>query len=367
MTTTMPQTIDGLTPDWLTGALRSGGHIGDATITGVQAETVGAGVGILCLLARLTLQYDRPATGAPATVIAKIPSPDPQTRGLANVFHFYEREVRFYRDLAADISLPTPRCFYSELDEASGDFVLLLEDLAGARIGDQLAGCSADDAKLAIANLAKSHAQWWNHPRLDSLTWMPVTADPINKAGMALYPVAWPQFLERFGSNCPAEVLRIGEMLEPHFTAMLDMFSSGSRTVLHGDYRLDNLFFATSPGEVPLHVIDWQIAMRGIGTYDVGYFLSQSLDVDVRRAHEREILELYHTTLCENGVSDYSFEECLHHYRWTILGCFVYPVMGGGLGDLSNARGLALATAMTERSAAAIMDWNAGELLGELV
>lgn len=364
--TSIPQTVEALTPSWLTAALRQGDYIDDATVTGVQAETVGVGVGILCLLTRLTLQYDHPVPGAPATLIAKIPSPDPQTRGLANVFRFYEREVRFYRDLAADVSLPTPHCYFSALDEGSGDFVLLLEDLGAARLGDQLAGCSADDAKLAIVELAKMHAAWWNHPRLDSLTWMPVTSDPLNKAGMMLYPTAWPLFVERLGAQCPPEVLRIGEKLQPHFNAMLDLFSEGPRTLLHGDYRLDNLFFATKPGDVPLRVIDWQIAMRGIGTYDVGYLMSQSLDVEVRRAHEMEILRLYHTTLSENGVGDYSFDDCLHHYRWTVLGCFVYPVMGGGLADLANARGLALVTAMMERSASAIMDWKAGELLDEI-
>ena len=363
---TMPQTIEALTPEWLSTVLRQGGHIGDATVTAVETESVGAGVGILCLLARLKLSYDRPARGAPKTLIAKIPSPDPQTRGMAAAFRFYQREVTFYRELAADISLPAPKSYYSALNEESGDFVLLLEDLGGARLGDQLAGCSAEDATLAIVELAKMHASWWNHPRLQALSWMPVTSDPVNKAGMALYPMAWPLFVERFGSRCPADVLRIGETLEPHFNAMLDRFAAGPRTVLHGDYRLDNLFFAAKAGDPPLRVVDWQISMRGAGTYDVGYFMSQSLDVQVRRDHEREILRLYHATLTEHGVTDYSMDECLHDYRWTILGCFVYPVMGGGLGDLSNARGVALATAMTERSATAIADWKAGDLLREL-
>ncbi len=364
--TTIPQTVEALTPAWLTAALQGSGVIGDAAVTGVRTVTVGAGVGVLCLLTRLTLDYDRQVPGAPASVIAKLPSPDLQARGLAMAFRFYEREVQFYRELATEISLGAPRCYFSDIDAASGDFILLLEDLGAARIGDQLAGCSAEDATLAIVELAKSHAAWWNHPRLDSLPWMPMTGDPVNKVGMALYPMAWPSFLERLGDSCPPEVLRIGEQLQPHFNAMLDMFSTGPRTVLHGDYRLDNIFFAAQPDQAPLRVIDWQIAMRGIGTYDVGYFLSQSVDVEIRRAVEMDLLRQYHTTLVENGVRDYSFDDCLLHYRWTVLGCFVYPVMGGGLGDLANERGVALARAMTERSAAAILDWKAGELIESL-
>lgn len=362
-TAAIPQTVDALTPAWLTAALREQGSIGDAAVTGVTAEVVGAGVGILCLLNRLTLQYDRPAPGAPATLIAKIPSPDPQTRGLAGAFRFYEREVRFYRDLAPALALPTPRCYYSAFDPASGDFILLLEDLAGARLGDQLAGCTAAEAELAIRELALSHAAWWNHPKLDALDWMPVTGDPVNKAGMQLYGMARPAFVARFGDICPPELLRLSENLEAHFCAMLDMFCAGPRTVLHGDYRLDNLFFAAKPGDTPLTVIDWQIAMRGVGTYDLGYFMSQSLDVEMRRAIEMDMLRLYHNMLIANGVTDYSFDDCLHHYRWTLLGCFAYPVMGGGLADLVNDRAVALATTMMTRSATAILDWKAGELV----
>jgi hypothetical protein len=62
-------------------------------------------------------------------------------------------------------------------------------------------------------------------------------------------------------------------------------------------------------------------------------------------------------------VQGYSFDQCLEDYRWTLLFCFAYPVIGGTMGDLSNERGVALATAMMERSATAIMDWDAGKLL----
>jgi len=362
-TDALPQSVEALTPTWLTAALREGGVLGDAVVTGVTAETVGAGVGLLCLLNRLTLQYDRPAPGAPATLVAKIPSPDPQTRGLAGAFRFYEREVRFYRDLAPAFSLPTPRCYFSAFDAKNSDFILLLEDLAGSRLGDQLAGCSATDAALAVRQIAQTHAAWWNHPRLDALDWMPATGDPVNKAGMQLYGMARPAFVARFGDMCPPELLRVSERLEAHFCAMLDAFCAGPRTVLHGDYRLDNLFFAANPGDAPLKVIDWQIAMRGVGTYDLGYFMSQSVDIEVRRAIEQDILKLYHTTLLEHGVTDYSFDACVAHYRQTLLGCFVYPVMGGGLVELVNDRAVTLATTMMLRSATAILDWQADKLI----
>jgi hypothetical protein len=76
------------------------------------------------------------------------------------------------------------------------------------------------------------------------------------------------------------------------------------------------------------------------------------------------LLKLYHDLLVDGGVTGYSYDDMLEHYRWTVLFCFAYPVMGGGLGDLSNERGYQLATTMMNRSAAAIIDWQAGSLLG---
>lgn len=362
-TTTIPATLDALTPEWLTRALRDGGQIGEGTVTSATVEPVGQGVGILCQLGRITLTYDQPSTDGPRTLIAKMASTDPQTRGMVSVFRFYEREVRFYRDLADEVDIRTARCYFSDFDAASGDFILLLEDFGSARIGDQLDGASIEDASLVIAELAKLHAAWWNSPRLNELTWMPSADDQITKTGVALYPQAWPIFMERLGHALPEEMRAIGEKLGGQIVGILDRFVDGPPTVCQGDVRLDNLFFAARPGDAPLALIDWQITLQGVGTYDVGYFMTQSLDTEVRRAHETELLQTYHRLLTEGGVSDYSYEQMLEHYRWVVLFCFAYPVIGGGFGDLSNERGYALGRTMMERSAAAIMDWKAGELL----
>ena len=362
-TMALPTTFEAVTPEWLTRALQTGGKAGDATVRSVSFGPVGQGVGILCQVARLTLEYDGDAGQAPRTLVAKIPSTDPQTRGMVSVFGFYEREVRMYRELGEQIPIRTPRCYYGEFDPASGDFVLLLEDLAHLRLGDQLECCPVDDVKLIIREIAKLHTDWWNKPALNQLSWVPTTDDPRTKAGVALYPHAWTSFMERLGHTLPEEMRRTGEKLGGSVVGILDRFVNGPQTLLHADLRLDNIFFGVRPEDPPLTLIDWQISARGVGTYDVGYLMSQSMDIDVRRQHEQELLRMYHGLLQEGGVTDYSFDQMLDDYRWTVLFCFAYPVMGGGLGDLSNERGYALARAMMERSAAAIMDWDAGKLL----
>ncbi len=365
MTTTLPipATADDLTAEWLTAALRDAGVLGDGRVTTVARETVGQGIGVLCQLFRLRPTYDGAPPTAPASVIAKLPSASEQTRQMATAFKFYEREVRFYDEFAHEVALPTARAYVARFDPATGNFVLLLEDLATHRLGDQLAGATLAESRLLVESLAQHHAQWWNHPRLPELDWIPKGDSEINKAGLSLYPMALPSYMERFGDALPAGIAPLAERLTRETSALLDRMSAGPATICHGDWRLDNLFFGAAPGAPPFTAVDWQIAVQTVGTYDLGYFTSQSMDVDLRRAHERELMDLYYDTLRAGGVEDYSHDQFIEDYRATLAFCLVYPVMGGGLGDLSNERGVALARAMTDRCAAAIQDWDAAAVL----
>ena len=74
-------------------------------------------------------------------------------------------------------------------------------------------------------------------------------------------------------------------------------------------------------------------------------------------------LRAYHDRLIELGVKNYSFGDCIDGYRWTLMFCLCYPVIGGGLGDPANERGVALGRAMTDRCVSAIRDWKAFEVL----
>ena len=351
-----------LTPSWLTEALRAGGRVGPSRVRAAAVESIARGTGLLCQLARVTLEYEPGAPAGPRTLVAKLAAEDPDIRGLVGLFRFYEREVRFYEDLAPSLSIAVPRCYWSDYDENGGNFVLLLEDLGALRAADQLAPGSARDARRVADLLVELHARWWNDRSLDAVPWLPPVDSDINKLGLGLYAQAWPSFLERLGHRLPREALEIGERLGARSGALLEKLAQSPRTLCHGDVRLDNIFF--DPGDDrPPTLLDWQIAGVGVGTYDLAYFMSQSFDPDVRRASERDILARYHRGLVVRGVRGYDFEQCLLDYRRSVLFGFVYPVIGGGLGDLANDRGLALARVMAERSAAAILDWSAAELL----
>ena len=81
-------------------------------------------------------------------------------------------------------------------------------------------------------------------------------------------------------------------------------------TIVHGDYRLDNMMFG---GPYPLTVVDWQSYFMGCPIQDVSYFMGTSLASDVRRKEERALIKHYLDVLNHYGA-DLSFDDCFRYY-----------------------------------------------------
>ncbi|MFM9086151.1 MAG: hypothetical protein ACKORC_06800 [Acidimicrobiia bacterium] len=207
-------------------------HLGGARIVAMRAETIGTGQ--MSESRRLHLEYDG-ATG-PATIVAKFPSLDPTSRATGRAVRGYEIEARFYRDLRPHLGTEAPRCWHAWRDEETDDFLLLLEDLAPCRQGDQLTGCTLAEAEAAVDALAGLHAPLWGSPELAATTWLARSAPEERGRTQALLARLWPGFLERYRERAGEEVARVGAALvdDPgdYFTAELP-----SRTLVHGDYR----------------------------------------------------------------------------------------------------------------------------------
>jgi thiamine kinase-like enzyme len=349
-----------LTSDWLTSALRETGVISDATITGLDHEIIGEGVGVLGQLARFHLTYDRPEDGAPRSLVGKFPARTQENRDLANLFRFYQREVRFYEQIADEVELRTPQRYYSYFDDETNDFALLMEDLGNSRCGNQVEGCAREEAATTILNMAPFHATWWNKVDTPRLDWIPYGNDPINHFAESSYNDGWENFARNFGDRLSPRAMAIAERFKTKIIAIENAFASPPRTIVHGDLRYDNLFFSRD-GEMA--VADWQIVLRARGPYDVGYFLSQSVNPEDRKAIEMDLLRAYHEKLLEHGVKGYSFDQCFDDYRTTAMFCLVYPVISGGNLDLANQRGVELVTAMLDRSVATILDLDCDEMI----
>ena len=101
-------------------------------------ETAPIGTGQMADTTRFTLTLDEPGAG-PGQVVGKFASADDQSRGTGLALRAYEIEVRFYREVAARIGARVPAVHLAEVEPDTGWFTLLMEDIAGAAQGDQIA------------------------------------------------------------------------------------------------------------------------------------------------------------------------------------------------------------------------------------
>jgi Phosphotransferase enzyme family len=348
-----------LDPDGLTTALRSSGALPDgARVVAVDEERVGTGQMGDCR--RLALSYDT-EVDAPATVVAKLPSADETSRATGVAMRTYEVEVRFYQELAPTLPVRAPVCHHAEIDLATGDFVLLLEDLAPAQQGDQVAGCTVDQAALVLEEAARLHAPRWGDPTLDELDWM-VRYTPEGRDGLqALMTVLWPNFVERYGERLEPDVIDLGH----RFVARLgDWYAlrPEPHTVVHNDYRLDNLLFGTAEGGPPVAVVDWQTTGLGPGVADVSYFVGAGLPVEDRRAHEEALVRRYHEALLAAGVEGLGWDDCWEQYRAFAFSGFHMAVLAAMIVERTD-RGDAMFLAMAGRHGRQALDLDSESLL----
>lgn len=345
---------------WLTDVFRYAGVLREGAVTEVQSQRIGTGQ--MGQNFAFSLTYDKPEPMAPATVVGKFPSPEAKSRQAAKMFRTYEREVGFYQEIAPTVDIRVPQCYLADIDVDTGDFVLLFEDLRPAVQGDQLAGCSIEQAMLAMEELAALHAPRWGDPSLAKIDWLGQAedAEPNNMIQMA-YQGLWSGFVAQFGPSLSAEELALGEAFG---TSMKQWRSALSPPfcVVHGDYRIDNMLFGTEEGGHPLTTVDWQTVGHGAGIMDAAYFIGNGPRVPDRRAHEMDLLRQYYNALCARGVTGYTWDDCLTGYRRATLSGVLMTVIASQV-VASDERGVAMFAAMAERHFAHAIDHKAGEFL----
>lgn len=352
---TIPQSLDDLTPEWLSTAFGS-------EVTDVRQEPIGEGIGIVGQLARLHLQGD---PRLPATAVAKMHSLHPENQGIAMHYGLYSTEAGFYTDCAHQMGVRVPTAYHAAASPDGSTSVLLIEDMTGAVALDQVVGCPVPAAECVVDQLAVLHAHWWERPELDELRWLrPLNNDAYRSVGghvAAGLEVVRSQYADLV---TPAAIDLAARWAEVAGDVYDWTFANRPMTLAHTDLRLDNLFFDHPDGS-PLVIIDWQLTVRSLGAFDVSYFLCESLTVEDRRAHEHRLVRRYHDGLVAGGVTGYSFEDCWNDYLLSMVMQFSITVVAA-LMNVGNERGEALARAMVERQFTAVVDHDVAEILSAL-
>jgi hypothetical protein len=345
----------GLTEAWIETALSRG--FPGVGVSHFSLEPVGTGQ--IGATYRLTPRYDPSGSKGPAQLILKCPPREPAARKVAEGTRSYKVEIEFYRNMAPKIDVRVPRLWDATYDETTGDYLILMDDAAPASQGDQLLGCSAEQAQAAITEIVGLHAAGWNQPNIDLFPW-------IRRSPKVLRPeilASLDSLVERYFGHFRGLLGSATESLSKHLAELLRLyalFDFEPKSVVHGDFRVDNLLFFTD-GTRPI-IVDWGGTAAGAPVADVSYFVGGSLQIHERRASEEHLVRSYLEALSARTRHDLTWEECWRQYA-------IHSVNGLSMAVLAplsvkrTERGDRMFVVMAERHAQQIHDLGTFDLL----
>jgi Ecdysteroid kinase-like family len=278
-----------LTAEWLTAAL-------GVPVRAFVFERIGTGQMSECY--RVRLMYSDGDDG-PNSVVLKVAATDPVSRQTGLALGLYEREVRFYTDVAPGIDGPIAPCHHAAFDTETGAFHLLLGDAGPAVVGDEIRGATLEQATLALSELGRVHAPLLGDTAMANANWL----NRESPMSQALIAQLYAGFSARYGDSIAPEHREVCERLVASFDAYVASESAPQRVhgLVHGDYRLDNMLFGEPGADRPLTVVDWQTVAWGPAMTDVAYFLGCALPDTLRRRHYDALLAAYHDALGANA------------------------------------------------------------------
>ncbi len=316
-----------MTPDWFSSVIQSAGMGQGSRVESVELEPFGDGV--MTSMVRATVRYDAFVEGAPTSLLVKFPSADEGNRQIAEVMGLYELEVLFYRDIADRLpDLAVPRCYFAEINEASGVFNLVLEDCSAVtEPGTHLPTLTPAQCTAALHELSNLQAPLWDSPILSEIGWL-----NDNSRTYSIFdavPSGLQPFLERFGDRLESEHVQLFEQALPKAGEWVRSWQ-GPRVLQHGEFRSGNILLGTTDDAKPVTVIDFQTVRVGEPGVDLAYFMGGSMPAEDRRQMEKAVIRSYHEKLIESGVKHFSWDDCWNSYRkGAMYGVYLLVGMAG--------------------------------------
>lgn len=297
------------TPDatWLSEVLGT-------AITSLDARVIGADRGFLSTTWQLTLSSDPPGR-CPRSLVLKSESSNPIFQSVGRERRSFDREIRFYRELAPRLSAQLPRLY--ACGSGDDDCWLLMEDLSHQRPGDQVRGLSHGEVEVVVRRIAAVHAQFWNDAALRHCDWLPAHRYWFSDPDLSQLDPLVHEYGRRIGEPM-VRLLRATMEQMPQIDAAI---AERPFSLVHGDLRADNLMF-DGPSDAPsVSLLDWQTVTRSLPAIDLAYLFGGSEPEIERAGHVDELLSLWHGELLSRGVSDYPLEMARRDLQLAALRC----------------------------------------------
>lgn len=303
---TQPSSIRTPDPEWLSQVL-------GVRISDLQARVIGDSRGFISTTWQISIKTEPPGL-LPASLVLKSESSNPLFQALGRERRSFDREIKFYRELASEVQGHLPRIF------AMGDgddCWLLMEDLSHLRPGDQVRGLRQQEVRAVLRRMAVIHARFWCEKSLLDLDWLPAYRYYFSEPDLGLLE----DFLHEYGLRIGPEMTQLLPEVMGQLPLIDAEITSRPFTLVHGDLRADNLMFEGDEENPDASILDWQTACRSIGAMDLAYLLGGSEPSAERKGHLDELLYLWHGELLAHGVRDYPLSEARRDLQLAALRC----------------------------------------------
>lgn len=314
-----PKHPDEITPRWLTSVLRQSNVIGSSSVISIKKDILAVGKSWLSTIVKLEVEYDSSEENLPNSFVLKLLSESRMFRDFSYELQAFDREIKFYNELADQIPIRLPKLIYS--DNGYHCNLMLMEDLTYLTPGDQVIGMKQEQVLTTLESLAKVHGTYWGNPKLDLLEWMPISNNIEQD-----YDENWDSFVELCSYFIDAEGMKIGKKLRPHISWLFQEIASRPKTLTHDDMKEDNLLFGKPGTDEAVVILDWQFAIRSMGATDVARLIGGSQTPTEREGRQFESLRHWYDKLLEEGVKNYSWEEAQRDFKLGALSCLTFPV-----------------------------------------
>ncbi|MEO8299290.1 MAG: phosphotransferase [Burkholderiales bacterium] len=323
------RSADQINETWLHRALCASGQT--VPRVGKIYEVAPVGNGTAASTWRVRFGYNGMGQGLPESVIVKLPRPDHLDADAAHLDLLgYEREVAAYRFFGDQPPMRIPRCHFAAA--SNGSFNLVLEDLTDRGLpGNQIAGCDPLHAQAVTREFAAMHTRYWQAPELQTLTWAVRLAERGDLRAH-WYDIGV-QVMRSQHAELGEEALALIESLAP-LVGPWHRAEPRHVTLIHGEPRVDNIFFETAGNTLRACLLDLQLVTVGDPMIDLAYFLSGSLSPEDRQACERGLVEMHVGVLRAAGI-DYDVDAAWQSYcEHAVCGLMITVIAAGFLGEM---------------------------------
>lgn len=320
--------LDQVNPAWLTKLLRREGLLKAGRVDEVTYES---DVTSFSIIAHLRVSYTR-----------KIEAPDCLFLKFSKPVHPVSTpeggwEVVFYKSVAAH----TPnvlRCYDAVFSAEQHKLHLLLEDVSLTHYSEPPSQLppSRRNCEFIVEALADIHATWWGRPPWDVIGWsLPDRVEVDRRIKDVSDRIS--RFMSFLGDRL-SEKRR--DIYSEVLAALPDLYTRlmlpTAYTVVHDDIHIGNVLYPRDPDTDTVRIIDWQTWLIDLAPKDLAHMMALFWFPEQRRALEIALLERYYDRLCENGVTDYSWEQLWNDYRLCVLRKLFHPAWQWDTGHHPN-------------------------------